>query len=155
MPLSMYPPTPSHLQSFFLPPPHSSPLSCARSLSALESHFRCRHNMLTTNRCAALRLPQVYRQAKLRCGGPDGQLGRWLHTFQGPKNVTSSLQICADAGEPNIARLPALQGAKIIYDISSESGKLTLTCSTWCLPACLPACTSCQTRPADPSFARC
>jgi hypothetical protein len=49
----------------------------------------------------------VYRQAKLRCGGPDGQLGSWLNTFQGPKNITSSLQICADAGDPNIVRLPA------------------------------------------------
>lgn len=65
---------------------------------------------------------KVYRQAKLRCGGPDGQLGRWLDTWQGPKNVTSSLQICADAGDPNIARLPALQGARVIYDISAESG---------------------------------
>ena len=65
---------------------------------------------------------KVYRQAKLRCGGPDGQLGQWLNTFVGPKNVTSSLQICADAGDPNIVRLPAMKGARIIYDISAESG---------------------------------
>ena len=26
---------------------------------------------------------KVYRQAKLRCGGPDGQLGRWQDTFSG------------------------------------------------------------------------
>eukprot|EP00041_Stephanoeca_diplocostata_P000193 m.13729 g.13729 ORF g.13729 m.13729 type:complete len:354 (+) comp10195_c0_seq1:59-1120(+) len=65
---------------------------------------------------------KVYRQAKLRCGGPDGQLGKWLDTFQGPRNITSSLQICADAGDPNIARLPALRGAQLIYDISAESG---------------------------------
>ncbi len=65
---------------------------------------------------------KVYRQAKLRCGGPDGQLGQWLDTWQGPKNITSSLQICADAGDPNIVRLPAFKGAKVIYDISAESG---------------------------------
>ena len=65
---------------------------------------------------------KVYRQAKLRCGGPDGQLGQWLDAWQGPKNITSSLQICADAGDPNIVRLPALKGAKVIFDISAESG---------------------------------
>lgn len=65
---------------------------------------------------------KVYRQAKLRCGGPDGQLGQWLDVFQGPKNVTSSLQICADAGDPNIARLPVFKGSRVIFDISAESG---------------------------------
>ena len=69
---------------------------------------------------------KVYRQAKLRCGGPDGQLGRWLDTFSGPKNVTSSLQICADAGDPNIVRLPAFAGARIIYDSEATSNLSSL-----------------------------
>ena len=67
---------------------------------------------------------KVYRQAKLRCGGPDGVLGSWLNTFNmagAGWNLTASLQICASAGDPNVARLPALAGAQLLFDISQES----------------------------------
>ena len=57
----------------------------------------------------------------------DGMLGRWLDTFRGPKGITTSLQICADAGDPNIVRLPTLAGSRIIFDISAESGIRSMT----------------------------
>ena len=35
-------------------------------------------------------------------GAADGMEGRWLDTFQGPENVTMSLQICYDAYFPQM-----------------------------------------------------
>ena len=65
---------------------------------------------------------KIYRQAKMyRCCEPDGVAGKWLGTFE-IDNVTCSVMICFDEFFPEVARLPALAGSRVMFYLSWEAG---------------------------------